>query len=120
MECFVEVCRRRDLKGNADKSNVMVLVGEEGLEYEISVEGTQLEKVSEFKYLRCVLEESGTYVAECRRRVVSGRKVASSIRSLVVLGVCSFSALGCWMRLCTCLFCCMAVGKLYGENRKGL
>ena len=33
----------------------MVLGGEEGLEYEIS-----LEHVSEFKYLGCVLEKSGT------------------------------------------------------------
>ena len=29
---FVEVCRRRGLKVNADKSKVMVIRGEEGLE----------------------------------------------------------------------------------------
>ena len=29
--CFVEVCRRRGLKVNADKSKAMMLNGEEGL-----------------------------------------------------------------------------------------
>ena len=51
VECFVEVCKRRDLKVNADKSKVMMLGGEEGLAYESHVEGVQLEHVSEFKYL---------------------------------------------------------------------
>ena len=31
----VGVCKRRDLKVNADKSKVMVFNGEEGLEYEV-------------------------------------------------------------------------------------
>ena len=31
VERFAQVCRRRDLKVNADKSKVMVLGGEEGL-----------------------------------------------------------------------------------------
>ena len=31
----------------------------------------------------CVLDESGTYGAECNRRVASRRKVAGAIRSLV-------------------------------------
>ena len=39
---FIKVCRRRSLKANAGKSKVMVLNGEEG-----------------FKYLGCVLNESG-------------------------------------------------------------
>ena len=30
MGCFVEVCRKRGLKVNADKSKMMVLDGEEG------------------------------------------------------------------------------------------
>ena len=34
---FVEVSKRRGLKVNADESKVMVLGGEEGLEYEIYV-----------------------------------------------------------------------------------
>ena len=38
---------------------------------------------SEFKYLGCVLDESGTDEAKCSRKVTSGRKVAGAIRSLV-------------------------------------
>ena len=43
----------------------------------------QLKQVSEFKYLRCILNESGTDGAECRRKVDSEGKVAGAIRSLV-------------------------------------
>ena len=43
--------RRKSFKINADKSKVMVLGGEEGLECEICVDGARLEQVSEFKYL---------------------------------------------------------------------
>ena len=57
MGCFVEVCRIRGLKVNAGKSKVMVLGGEEGLECEVCVDRIQLEHVSEFKYLGCVLDE---------------------------------------------------------------
>ena len=39
--------------------------------------------VSEFKYLGCVLDESGTYEVECYWKVASGRRVAGVIRSLV-------------------------------------
>ena len=35
------------------------------------------------KYLKCVLDESGTYEAERRREVASGRRVAGTIRSLI-------------------------------------
>ena len=54
---FVEVCRRRGLKVNANKTKVMVLNGEEELECEVCVDGMQLENVSEFKYLGCVMGE---------------------------------------------------------------
>ena len=37
----------------------------------------------EFKYLGYVLDESSSDEAECSRKVVSGRMVASAIRSLV-------------------------------------
>ena len=37
----------------------------------------------EFKYLECVLDESGTDEAEYSRKVASWRRVAGSIRSLV-------------------------------------
>ena len=80
MERFVEVCRRRGLKVNASKSKVMVMYAEEGLEREVQVDLIRFEYVSEFKYLRCVLDESGT---EFSRTVASGRKVAGVIRSLV-------------------------------------
>ena len=43
----------------------------------------RLEHVSEFKYLGCILDESGTDEAECSKKVASGRKVASAISSLV-------------------------------------
>ena len=38
----------------------MVLNGEEGLECEVHIDRIRLEHVSEFKYLGCVLNESGT------------------------------------------------------------
>ena len=37
----------------------------------------------EVKYLACVLDESGTDGVECSRKVVSWRRVAGAIRSLV-------------------------------------
>ena len=46
----------------------MVLNGEEGLECEVHVDGARLEYASEFKYLRCVLDESCTDGAECSRK----------------------------------------------------
>ena len=75
---FVEVCMERGLKVSADKSKVIVLNGEEGLECEIYVDGIRLEYVSEFNYFECVLEES-----ECSRKMASGRRVSGTIRSLV-------------------------------------
>ena len=57
---FVEVFRRRGLKVNAGKRKVMMLGGEEGLECEVCIDKIHLEHVSEFKYLVCVLDESGT------------------------------------------------------------
>ena len=44
--CFAEVCSRRGLKVNAGKRKVMVLGGEEGLEYEVCVDRISLEHVS--------------------------------------------------------------------------
>ena len=70
-------------KVNAGKSKVMVMNGEEGLECEVHVDGVHLEHVSEFKYLGCGLDESGTDGAECSRKVASGSRVAGAIRSLV-------------------------------------
>ena len=50
---------------------------------EVHVHRVCLEDVSEFKYLECVLEESGTDGAECNRNMASGRRVAGAIRSLI-------------------------------------
>ena len=80
---FAEVCRRRGLKVNVGKSKVMVVNGEKGLECEVHLDGIRLKDVSEFKYLGCVLDESGTDGAECSRKVASGRKVSCAIRPLV-------------------------------------
>ena len=55
----------------------------EGLECEVHVNGIHIEYVSEFKYLECVLDESGSYGAECSREVASRRRVTGDIRSLV-------------------------------------
>ena len=59
----------------------MQVDGVEGLECEVCVDGIRLEHISEFKYLGCVLDESGTDEAECSRKVASGKKVAGAIRS---------------------------------------
>ena len=45
---FIEVCRIRSLKVNANKRKGMVLGGEERLESGIHVDGARLEQVSEF------------------------------------------------------------------------
>ena len=57
------------------------------MEYEVCVEEMRLEHVSEFKYLGCVLDESGTDEEQCSRKVASGGRVAGGI-SLSVLGYC--------------------------------
>ena len=46
------------------------------------VDGVRLEEVSEFKYLEYVLDKSSTDVA-VSREVVSGRKFAGAIKSLI-------------------------------------
>ena len=43
---------------------MLALNGEEGLECEVHVDVIRLEHVSEFKYLGCVLDKSGTDGAE--------------------------------------------------------
>ena len=97
VEWFVEVCRRRRLKVHAGKSKVMVVNGEEGLEYEVHEDEVCLEHISKFQYLGSVLDEAGTDMAECSRKVASGRRVAGTIKSLV-LGICSLSVLESCMK----------------------
>ena len=83
MGWFAEVCKKRGLNVSEGKSKLMVLNGEEGLECEVHVDWIRLEHVSEFKYLGCVLDESGRDGVECSRKVSSGRRVVGAIRSLV-------------------------------------
>ena len=64
---------------NADKSKVKVLNGKKGLECEVRVDRRHLEHVSELKYLRCVLDESGT--DKFRKKETTGRKVAGTIKA---------------------------------------
>ena len=61
------MCRKIGLTVDTDKSKVMVLNGDEGLECKVLIDGIRLDHVTEFKYSRCVLDESGTHEAECLR-----------------------------------------------------
>ena len=107
---FVQLCRRRGLKVNVNKSKVMVMNGEEGLECEAHVDGMRLDHVTEFKYLVCVLAISGTDEAECRRKVTRGEGLQVLLSLWLMLeAACSLSVLGSCMRHCSGLFLCMAV-----------
>ena len=55
------------------------------------VDGARLEQASVFRYLGCILDESGTDAAECRRKVKSGRKLLVLSGPWLMLGVCSLS-----------------------------
>ena len=46
---FAEMCKRRGLKANEGKTKVMVLNGEEGLEYEVHIDEIYLKHVLDFK-----------------------------------------------------------------------
>ena len=105
MLVFLYVCKRRGLKVDAGKSKVVLLGGEEGLKCDVCVDGTRLEHVSQFKYLGCVLDESGTYEAKYSKKVASERRVAGAITYLwLMLRVYSLNVLGSCMSCCWCLF----------------
>ena len=53
------------------------------MECEVCEDGLCLGDVSEFKYLGCVLYESGTGETEFSRKLAGGRRVAGAIISLV-------------------------------------
>ena len=53
------------------------------LECKVHVYGIRLEQVPEFKYLGCVLDESGADGSECSRKVASGSCMAGAIRLIV-------------------------------------
>ena len=96
----------------------MVLNGEERLECDIYVDRIRLEHVSECKYFWGVLDESVTDRVECSRKVMSGRRVAGAIRSLVMLGICSLSVLESYMKLFLYLFLCMGVRQCEKERSR--
>ena len=98
--------RKRGLKVNVGKRKVMVLGREKGLEDEVCVDGICLEHVLEFKYLGCVLDESGTDEAESSKKVASGKRVEGAIRRLQL--ECARVLLEC-MSHCWCLFLHMVV-----------
>ena len=90
---FIEVYRRRGLKVNEGKSKVMVLVGEEGLECEVSVDVIRFKHVSEFKYF----DVFWTNEVQMRQSVVGRWRVGGGFQVLlgllIMLGVCSLSVL---------------------------
>ena len=109
--------KRREVKVSADKGKVMVLTGEEGLGCKVYMVRIRLEQVSELKYFGCVLNESGTDVVECRRKVMSVRKVAGVNRFLVDARDLQLeSVLGCCVRHCLCLVCCETETMIWIER----
>ena len=79
----VEVCRRRGMKVNINKSKGMVLGGEEGSVCEVIVDGSRLGSASEFGHFGFVLDESGKDEVEYCGREASGMKLTGAVRSLV-------------------------------------
>ena len=77
------VARKRGLKVNAGNTKVMVMNGEERLKCKVHVDRIHLKHVSKFKFLGCILDESGTDGAEYSRKVASGKRVAGVIKSPV-------------------------------------
>ena len=63
----------------------------------------------DFKYIGCVLDESGTDEAACYRKVASGRRAAGATGLWLMLRVCSLSVLGYSMSHCSCLLLCVVV-----------
>ena len=85
-----------------------------GIECEVCLDRIRLEHVSEFIYLGCVLDESGTYEAEFSRKVASGGGLQVTLGLWLMLGVCSLSVLRSYMSHCNCLFLRMVVDNLRG------
>ena len=92
---FDNVCRRRKLKVNENKSKVMVFersrseVVDFADKYRVKTEcprecsivlnGKELEEVDEFKYLGSVMCKHGSMEGETRERALQGRKVVGSL-----------------------------------------
>ena len=79
---FVEVCKRRGMIVNGDKSKGVVVWGVyKRLVCEFSVYGRQLGQISEFMYLTFVLDDSGTDGTERSKEMACGRKAVDGNRS---------------------------------------
>ena len=92
---FHNVCKRRKLKVNINKSKVMVferrktesidfarpyrVQRQEECKCRIVMEGAKLEEVNEFKYLGSVLCKYGSMEGEIKERAVRGRQVIGSL-----------------------------------------
>ena len=63
---------------------MLVLGGEEESICEALVDWNRMEYVSDFKYLRCVVDELDIDGAEYRRKKAIGRRVEGAIRLLVI------------------------------------
>ena len=81
---FVELCRRRGLKVNANRRKVIVRNGEEGLECEVHINLVHLEHVSEFKYLGSVFDKAGTDGTEFSRTVAGTITAVVEARNLQI------------------------------------
>ena len=89
VNAFHEVCKRRKLRENCEKSKVMVferrktevngfdipysIRSENERKYKITMGGKCLEEVNEFKYLGTVLCKFGSMEGKVRERAVRGR-----------------------------------------------
>ena len=77
------------------------------MECEVYVDGICLEHVSEFKYLSCILKESGKDEAECSKeggKREGGCSLQVILGLWLMLGVCSLSMIGFCMHYRWCLF----------------
>ena len=85
-------CRRRGLKVNAGKSRVMVLNGEEGLEYKVHIDWIHLEHASEFKFLCFFWTNQVQMEQNAVARGPAGGGLQVPLGLKLMLGVCSMCA----------------------------
>jgi hypothetical protein len=83
VEKFAQVCQKRLLKINEDKSKLMIFEYGETSECDIRVNGRFIEVVDKFCYLGCMLSKDGTGSEEIDSRVMKGRSVSGAIKKLV-------------------------------------
>ena len=65
---FNNVCKRRGLKINVDKSEVMIVDGGNENRSEVDLNGKMLEVVKEFGYLRSIMNDKGTDESDCNKK----------------------------------------------------